>query len=181
MAQAPEETEEANPDPQGTNDLPELPKDISEMTEDDWAKLLGGKNSQAYLVLREKATDWASFDKSSDKLKAGNMTYHKPERGYYACRGCGNPLYSWKSKFESGCGWPAFSSCYKDSIIIERDTSHGMVRVEIMCSKCKGHLGHVFEDHEPERHCVNSSSVRYIKNNDDVVKDLKEEHILQKK
>ena len=178
MAQAPEE---ANPDPDDTNKLPELPKDASKMTDDDWAKFLGGKDSQAYQVLREKATDPSLHDKSKDKIKAGNLTYHKPERGYYACRGCGNPLYSWQSKFDSGCGWPAFSKCYKDSIIIEKDESYGMVRIEIMCSKCGGHLGHVFDDHGPERHCVNSSSVRYIKNNDEKVKDLKQETVMDKK
>eukprot|EP00951_Prasinocladus_malaysianus_P009263 scaffold67562_cov47-Prasinocladus_malaysianus.AAC.1 len=71
-----------------------------------------------------------------------------------------------EAKFNSGCGWPAFDKCYKDSVAIEVDNSYGMRRVEIMCNNCGGHLGHVFEGEKMtptnERHCVNSVSVKYV-------------------
>ena len=82
------------------------------------------------------------------------------------CRGCGTPLYSAKSKFDSGCGWPAFDKCYAGALKTEIDNAFGMRRVEIMCAACDGHLGHVFENEgfsaTMERHCVNSVSVKYV-------------------
>ena len=95
----------------------------------------------------------------------------QPKHGYFACRGCGNPLYSCKSKFDTNCGWPSFDKCYKNSIITQIDNSFGMNRIEIMCRKCSSHLGHVFIDEgydkkgisrSNQRHCVNSISVQYI-------------------
>ena len=110
-----------------------------------------------YRVLREKDTERA-FTGEYDKFK--------PKQGYFACRGCGNPLYSWQAKFDSGCGWPAFDKCFRGSVATHVDNSYGMRRVEIVCAKCEGHLGHVFEGERftdtNERHCVNSVSVKYI-------------------
>ena len=87
------------------------------------------------------------------------------------CKGCNNPIYSWKAKFESGCGWPAFDKCFKNSI----KTIHEIACMEIVCAKCDGHLGHVFrwdvsKKYKPEqytsrtnqRHCVNSASIKYV-------------------
>lgn len=112
-----------------------------------------------YQVLREKDTE-----------RAGTGEYNKfyPKEGYFACKGCGAPLYSAAAKFNSGCGWPAFDKCYKGSIVTEIDDSlFGRRRIEIMCASCGGHLGHVFEGERftdtNERHCVNSVSVRYHK------------------
>ncbi|EOD32405.1 hypothetical protein EMIHUDRAFT_57831, partial [Emiliania huxleyi CCMP1516] len=102
-------------------------------SEAEWKKQL---NAQEYNVLREKGTE-----------RAGTGEYDKfyPKAGHFVCRGCGLPLYSAESKFKSGCGWPAFDRCYKGAVRTEVDSSFGMRRVEIMCSSCGGHLGHVFE------------------------------------
>jgi len=111
-----------------------------------------------YTVLREKATERAG---------TGEYDKFKPAEGYFSCRGCGNPLYSAQAKFDSGCGWPAFDRCYKGAIETHVDASYGMRRVEIVCAKCGGHQGHVFEGERftetNERHCVNSASIKYVK------------------
>ena len=110
----------------------------------------------SFQVLRKKGTE-----------PAGTGEYDKffPKEGHFVCKGCGNPLYSAQSKFNSGCGWPAFDKCYKGALITETDMTFGMKRVEIMCGACDGHLGHVFENEgfspTMERHCVNSVSVLY--------------------
>ena len=87
--------------------------------------------------------------------------------GYFACRGCGRPLYSAAAKFKSGCGWPAFDRCYKDAVAICEDRTLEPSRIEITCAGCEGHLGHVFAGERMtasnERHCVNSVSVLYVK------------------
>ena len=88
------------------------------------------------------------------------------EKGLYVCRACNNPLYNSNSKFRSNCGWPSFDDEIKGAVIRIPDYSLGMKRVEICCSNCKGHLGHVFEGERLTqkniRHCVNSVSIRFI-------------------
>ena len=91
------------------------------------------------------------------------------------CRGCGNPLYSYKAKYESGCGWPSFNKCFTNSI---KTKIQHTIQVEILCKKCNGHLGHVFRqkyygdpEYKQQRHCVNSLSIKYIKK--DIPKELK--------
>ena len=85
--------------------------------------------------------------------------------GVYACRFCGLPLFRSSAKFDSGTGWPSFFEPYERTHIREiRDTSHGMVRTEIVCARCGSHLGHVFPDGPPptgERHCLNSVSLGF--------------------
>lgn len=85
--------------------------------------------------------------------------------GVFACRLCGLPLFRSDSKFESGTGWPSFfQPCDPAHIRYLRDASHGMVRTEIRCRRCDGHLGHVFEDGPPPtglRYCLNSVSLRF--------------------
>lgn len=129
-------------------------KDASTASEDEWRSVL---TKQEFHVLREKGTESAG---------SGEYDGYYPKEGHFVCRGCGNPLYSAESKFKSGCGWPAFDKGYKDSIKTKTDVSFGMRRVEIMCNKCDGHLGHVFEGERMtptnERHCVNSVSVKYV-------------------
>ena len=111
----------------------------------------------------------------------GEYNKFKPKEGHFACRGCGSPLYSAKSKFDSGCGWPAFDKCYEGRVATTIDQSHGMRRVEITCAACGGHLGHVFEGERftdtNERHCVNSISVRYVKESS----DLQEQPVMKSK
>ncbi len=86
--------------------------------------------------------------------------------GIYVCRLCGLPLFRSDSKFDSGTGWPSFFAPFAESHIGRiRDTSHGMIRTEIVCARCHSHLGHVFPDGPPptrERHCLNSVSLAFV-------------------
>jgi peptide-methionine (R)-S-oxide reductase len=122
---------------------------------DEWKKVL---TEAEYHVLREKATEPEGTGEYDD--------FH-PVDGYFTCRGCGNPLFSSDAKFKSGCGWPSFDRCYVGSIVPRADFSHGGRRVEIVCVRCEGHLGHLFSgEHLTEmnqRHCVNSLSIRFVK------------------
>lgn len=87
------------------------------------------------------------------------------EQGTYTCKACGAPLFDSDNKFESGCGWPSFDQGIEQGRISEhRDKSHGMIRTEIRCAACGGHLGHVFEDGPTDtglRYCVNSASIDF--------------------
>lgn len=88
------------------------------------------------------------------------------EKGYFVCRACNNKLYESKSKFDSGCGWPSFDDEVPGAIVRYEDNSLVRQRTEICCSKCDGHLGHVFHGEKitpkDTRHCVNSLSIRFI-------------------
>lgn len=104
---------------------------------------------EVYTIARLKGTErpWSSKYEKFD------------EAGTYYCAVCGNALFLSDTKFESGCGWPSFyQPVSKGSIIYEADNSHGMRRTEVMCGRCKSHLGHVFEDGPPPtglRYCIN--------------------------
>ena len=88
------------------------------------------------------------------------------EKGYFVCRACQNKLYESKTKFDSGCGWPSFDDEVPGAIVRYEDNSLVRQRTEICCSKCDGHLGHVFHGEQitpkDTRHCVNSLSIRFI-------------------
>ena len=88
------------------------------------------------------------------------------EKGYFVCRACNNKLYESKTKFDSGCGWPSFDDEVPGAIVRYEDNSLGRQRIEICCSKCDGHLGHVFHGEKitpkDTRHCVNSLSIKFI-------------------
>ena len=122
-------------------------------TETDWKKKL---TPEQYHVLREKGTEMpftGKYDTFFDK-------------GKYKCAACGNVLFTSETKFDSGCGWPAFFAANEKSIITKEDNAFGMRRVEVMCKKCGGHLGHVFDDGpEPtgKRYCINSLALDFEK------------------
>jgi peptide-methionine (R)-S-oxide reductase len=93
--------------------------------------------------------------------------YLSKEKGVYVCAACGNELFKSDTKFDAGCGWPSFSDVIDSSkVVYTRDTSHGMIRTEITCAKCGGHLGHVFDDGPGPnglRYCINSVSIELKK------------------
>lgn len=116
------------------------------MSEEEWRKVLP---ADVYAIAREKGTE-----------RPGTSPYeHSKEVGTYYCAACGNALFRSDTKFESGCGWPSFyEPISKSSIIYAPDHTHGMSRTEVMCGRCKAHLGHVFEDGPPPtglRYCIN--------------------------
>ena len=106
--------------------------------------------------------------KGTERPNSGIYNNHF-KKGIYICKACNNPLFESNAKFESNCGWPSFDDEIKGSIVRYPDNSLAMNRVEICCSNCKGHLGHVFEGEwiteKNIRHCVNSLSIKFINNN----------------
>jgi len=104
-------------------------------------------------------------DKGTERPYTGKYNNHY-KKGTYVCKACSNPLFKSNTKFDSKCGWPSFDKEIEGSVIKIPDYSLGMERTEIVCSKCKGHLGHVFYGErftkENTRHCVNSISLDFI-------------------
>ena len=123
-------------------------------TDDEWRNQL---SQEQYYVLREAGTERPGTGKY-------NLTF---EDGVYHCAGCNSPLFKSDSKFESQCGWPSFDAPISEGTIVEIvDKSHGMIRTEIRCAKCDGHLGHVFNDGPTStgvRYCINSASLDFEK------------------
>lgn len=130
---------------------------MQKLPQDD-AAWRGKLSSEQFRILRQKGTE-----------PAFTGTYYKlHENGMYVCVGCGNPLFSSEHKFDSGTGWPSYDRPFsEDSVEYREDESHGMKRTEVICRRCGGHLGHVFDDGPKEttckRYCINSTALQLQK------------------
>jgi peptide-methionine (R)-S-oxide reductase len=123
------------------------------LPDSEWRQRL---TPEQYQVLRQAGTERAF---------AGSLNFNK-DSGRYDCVGCGNPLFESDRKFDSGSGWPSFTAPVSETAVVEHhDVSHGMVRVEVRCGRCDGHLGHVFPDGPREetglRYCINSVALDF--------------------
>jgi peptide-methionine (R)-S-oxide reductase len=129
-------------------------KEYKEKSEEYWKEKL---SEEEYRILRRKGTERAGTGKYLDNK----------EEGIYKCAGCGKPLFRSEHKFKSGSGWPSFYEPIDEKNVDEQtDRSHGMVRTEVLCSDCGGHLGHVFNDGPKPtglRYCINSISLDFKK------------------
>ena len=122
-----------------------------QQSEKEWKEQL---DPLSYHVLREKGTE---------RPFTGTYDQHF-ETGTYHCKGCDTPLYDSINKFDSGCGWPSFDAARPGAIAYHKDSSHGMLRTEIVCAQCGSHQGHVFNDGPTQtgmRYCVNSVSIDF--------------------
>ncbi|RHZ53789.1 hypothetical protein Glove_437g29 [Diversispora epigaea] len=131
-----------------------ITKNMEKRSNEDWQAIL---TPEQFRVLRGKGTE-----------PANTGEYNKFNgKGIYSCAACNTPLYVSDTKFDSGCGWPAFFDAIPGAINRKTDDSHGMSRIEITCAACDGHLGHVFKGEgwnftsADERHCVNSVSIKF--------------------
>ena len=127
---------------------------------------LQSKDYFKYLTSKERKI---IVEKGTERPYTGKYNNHY-KKGTYVCKACSNPLFKSNTKFDSKCGWPSFDKEIEGSVIKIPDYSLGMKRTEIVCSKCKGHLGHVFYGErftkENTRHCVNSISLNFIEDSD---------------
>lgn len=139
------------PSPKLKPSAPPVGQTIS-LPDSEWRKTL---NPTEYRVLRQQGTERAF---------SGDLWNHKGD-GVYTCAGCGAPLFDSDTKFKSGTGWPSFYTPIQAGRVSEHaDQTHGMTRVEVRCSRCNGHLGHVFDDGPRPtglRYCINSAALDF--------------------
>ena len=125
-------------------------------TDSEWKSEL---TPEQFEILRNKGTERAFSGEYWDHF----------QKGTYVCAACKTPLFKSQTKFNSDCGWPSFDQAIKGAVIYQNDFSFGMSRVEVLCSKCGGHLGHIFNDGPKEttgkRFCTNSASILFLPEN----------------
>lgn len=123
------------------------------LTEDEWKKRL---TAEQFKVLRKGGTEPAF----------ANAYYKNKELGIYDCAGCSLPLFSSKAKYDSGTGWPSFwEPLCQENVSYREDRHLFSLRIEVLCSRCGGHLGHVFDDGPPptgKRYCMNSAALKFV-------------------
>ena len=134
-----------------------MDRDPKTLTEEEWRERL---TEEQFHILRQAGTERA-FTGKYDKFY---------EKGEYMCAACGSRLFISAAKYNSGCGWPAFTKPADEGALEEhRDTSFGMIRTEVTCGNCGSHLGHVFPDGPPEegglRYCINSGALEFVDDN----------------
>ena len=151
-------------------DAPAEPTGKVVKTDEEWKKIL---TPEQYAILRESDTERAHGEVYQQFKEQGVGSYH--------CAGCNALLFTSKQKFDSGCGWPSFYDPAKaENVTIKKDVTLGMVRVEVLCAKCGGHLGHVFEGEgfntpTDQRYCINGGGLVFVPAKDDKVAAAKAE------
>ncbi|MFQ5978358.1 MAG: peptide-methionine (R)-S-oxide reductase MsrB [Candidatus Heimdallarchaeota archaeon] len=123
----------------------------TQRSEKEWREQL---TDEQFQILRQKSTERAFTGKH----------WAKKDKGRYKCAGCGAPLFESSTKYDSGSGWPSFYAAIQESVATEDDRSHGMSRMEALCRRCGGHLGHIFNDGPKPtgvRYCINSAALEF--------------------
>jgi peptide-methionine (R)-S-oxide reductase len=141
-------------EPQATSIEAEKMTETFVRTDEQWKEQL---TPEQYFVLRQKGTERPYVNQFDEHF----------EPGVYACAGCGQELFHSDTKFQSGCGWPAFYAAQAgDRVTLLPDHSHGMVRTEVLCARCNSHLGHIFDDAPQtptgQRYCINSVALTFL-------------------
>jgi peptide-methionine (R)-S-oxide reductase len=149
--------EQKKPAMETSDKSPQEPAGKVVKSDDEWRAAL---TPEQYRILRKAGTEAAHGEVYKEFKKQGEGTYH--------CAGCGALLFSSKEKFDSGCGWPSFYDPAKaQNVKTRKDVDFGMVRVEVVCAKCDGHLGHVFEGEgfktpTDKRYCINGVGLKFV-------------------